>query len=140
MITSLGCMAMAIFFEGRNQDIDGQVAIGKVIMERVESKTYPDTVCEVVKQSNGKLHQCQFSFYCDGLHDDPWLFSGRSDRVAWDRSKILALKILNDETDLEFEISPTHYHTTDVVPYWVDSNKMNMIGQIGDHIFYREER
>lgn len=46
------CMARAMFFESHRSSREGLVAVGTVVMNRVESDKYPDTVCEVVAQKN----------------------------------------------------------------------------------------
>lgn len=43
-------IARAIYAEGRGEPYEGQVAIGAVILNRVESDDFPDTVYEVVYQ------------------------------------------------------------------------------------------
>ena len=35
-MTAVACMAMAIFFEARSEPVHGQIAVGNVIMNRVE--------------------------------------------------------------------------------------------------------
>ena len=66
------CLALAIYYESRSESMLGQIAVGQTVINRVESKHFPNTVCDVVYQArtykNGKivLHGCQFSFYCDG--------------------------------------------------------------------------
>ena len=42
------CMAEAILFEAGNQPLAGKVAVGEVIMNRVRSSRYPNTVCDVI--------------------------------------------------------------------------------------------
>jgi len=44
-------IARAIYAEGRGEPYEGQVAIGAVIINRVESPDFPDTVEEVVYQT-----------------------------------------------------------------------------------------
>ena len=44
----------------------GQVAVAEVILNRVDSARYPDTVCDVVAQGAGSGRACQFSYNCDG--------------------------------------------------------------------------
>ena len=85
MIEAITCLALNIYFESRNQPIEGQVAVSQVVLERVKSKKYPDTVCEVVFQGptyswsvNYPIkNRCQFSWYCDGISDKP------KDEIAW---------------------------------------------------------
>ena len=39
------CLATAIYFEAHGWPISGQVAVGQVIMNRVRSPNYPETIC-----------------------------------------------------------------------------------------------
>lgn len=44
------CMARAMFFESKRSSRDGLIAVGTVVMNRLRSDRYGDTVCEVVGQ------------------------------------------------------------------------------------------
>ena len=44
------CLARAMFFESIRSSRDGLVAVGSVVMNRVESDQFPDTICGVVGQ------------------------------------------------------------------------------------------
>ena len=46
----LKCMAENIYFEGRAEPMVGKVAIGKVVMNRIEDTRFPNSICGVVKQ------------------------------------------------------------------------------------------
>ena len=46
------CMTRVMYFESNRSSDDGMLAVGTVVMNRVESDKYPDTVCEVVGQRN----------------------------------------------------------------------------------------
>lgn len=46
----LKCMVCTLFFEARPTSFDGMLAVGRVVMERVESRQYPDNICDVVYQ------------------------------------------------------------------------------------------
>lgn len=50
--SELECMERAMYFESRRSSRDGMVAVGSVVMNRVASRQYPDTVCGVVSQKN----------------------------------------------------------------------------------------
>ena len=63
MLTIL-CLSAAIYYEARNQPVDGQLAVAEVIMNRVQSDRYPDDACEVINQNK------QFSYTHDGKSDD----------------------------------------------------------------------
>lgn len=130
-MTPAMCLAMALYFEARGEikrDPDAGYAVAEVIMNRVESPKYPDTVCDVVTEDRGpKDHDCQFSFYCDGLPDR------MEDPVSKAKALAIAVDVLyNGERPLG--LSSDHYHTTAISPYW--SASMNLDGQIGTHVFY----
>ena len=46
------CLARAMFFESIRSSREGLVAVGTVVMNRVDSDAYPGTVCGVVGQKN----------------------------------------------------------------------------------------
>ncbi|MDB5660741.1 MAG: cell wall hydrolase, SleB [Cypionkella sp.] len=48
--TELDCMERAMYFESNRSSRDGMVAVGSVVMNRVESGKYPHSVCGVVSQ------------------------------------------------------------------------------------------
>ncbi|AGT07415.1 cell wall hydrolase [Paracoccus aminophilus] len=48
--TELECMERAMYFESNRSSRDGMVAVGSVVMNRVESGKYPRSVCGVVGQ------------------------------------------------------------------------------------------
>ena len=44
------CMERAMFFESNRSSRDGMIAVGSVVMNRVASDQFPNTVCGVVSQ------------------------------------------------------------------------------------------
>ena len=48
--TPQDCMERAMYFESNLSSRDGMIAVGSVVMNRVESGRYPNTVCGVVGQ------------------------------------------------------------------------------------------
>jgi spore germination cell wall hydrolase CwlJ-like protein len=47
---SLECMERAMYFESNRSSRDGMIAVGSVVMNRVASDAFPDTICGVVSQ------------------------------------------------------------------------------------------
>ena len=135
MIEAITCLTLNIYFESRNQPIEGQIAVSQVVLERVKSEKYPNTVCEVVFQGptyswsvNYPIKdRCQFSWYCDGLSDKP------KDKIAWLNSLEVAEKVYYGLTDTVK--GATHYHSVKVDPWWAKYKVK--VRQIGDHIFYK---
>ena len=125
---SLDCLALNIYHEARGEPLEGKIAVGQVVMNRVGDPDFPAGVCEVVKQGGERPRdRCQFSWWCDGLSDRP------DDTGAWEDSKGLAGKILAGGLE-----DPTRgalwYHVDLVTPDW----QMDIVrrGKIGRHVFY----
>jgi hypothetical protein len=123
------CLAIAIYFEARGEPVNGQVAVGQVILNRVRSPLFPETICGVVYQ--GQMNPgCQFSFTCDGKTDTP-----RND-AQWSQAQDIARRIMAGELWLPEVGYSTYYHANYVSPYWAGS--MSKIDKIGRHIFYKK--
>ncbi len=124
----LHCLTEAIYYEARGESIEGQIAVAEVIINRVDSKRYPDSVCGVVSQGEERLNSCQFSYKCDGEPER------MSDKNARHRARDVAILILKGERR-SLTDRATHYHATYVNPYW--SKKLKKTAQHGTHVFYR---
>ena len=48
----INCMARAMYFESNRSSRDGMIAVGSVVMNRVQSDDFPNDVCAVVSQKN----------------------------------------------------------------------------------------
>ncbi|WP_027365714.1 cell wall hydrolase [Desulfotruncus alcoholivorax] len=57
-------LARAIYAEARGESFDGKVAIGAVILNRMQSPYFPDTIREVILQRNERV--CQFTPVSNG--------------------------------------------------------------------------
>jgi N-acetylmuramoyl-L-alanine amidase len=128
MISPLLCLATAIYFEARDQSLEGQLAVAQVILERRDSSSYPSTICDVVRAGGEVRHKCAFSFYCDGKSDRP------RDERAFFLAKSIAWGTLHG-TIKNATGYATHYHASYVQPSWAVTLVPTRV--IGDHIFYR---
>ncbi len=127
--TQWECLSEALYFEARGESVSGIFAVAEVIMNRVDSARYPDTVCEVVNQGTGRKYACQFSYTCDGIAEvinEPRAYS-RVGKVA---------RLLLDGAPRQLTQGATHYHTTAVNPNW--ASVFPKTAAIGAHYFYRE--
>lgn len=131
------CLGQAIYHESRGEPDSGQWAVASVILNRVESRTYPDTVCGVVFQNAHLRNRCQFSFACDGRPDDG---GGGNiiDRESWVQSHLMAQiayrKFLEGKQHEDGLTTAMHFHTTNVNPSWASAYVE--VAAIGNHIFY----
>lgn len=135
--SEIECLAMNIYHEARSESLAGQYAVADVVLNRVESSLYPDSICEVVFQSvmwEGfpVRDKCQFSWYCDGKSDHP------TETDSWLRSITVAVNIRHKSQFRGITESATHYHTDYVSPNW--NRSMHYVGRIGNHLFYLETR
>lgn len=122
------CLAEAIYFEARGEPVHGQIAVAEVILNRVQSERFPDTICDVVYQGSHRRNACQFSYACDGVPE--WF----NDREAHDRAERLAA-YLTKGGDAGFARGAEFYHAVTVQPSW--AARLQEVAKIGDHIFLR---
>ncbi|MCC0004371.1 MAG: cell wall hydrolase [Methylobacteriaceae bacterium] len=123
------CLAQAIYFESRSEPEDGQAAVAQVILNRVGSGLYPNTICGVVFQNRHRYKACQFSFACEGK-------SLRiTDQESWGTASRIAEEVLDGKTWIADVGSSTHYHANYVRPRW--ARHLKKMDVIGKHIFYR---
>lgn len=123
------CLATAIYFEARSEPDRGQIAVGQVVMNRVKSDAFPDTICDVVYQGEENRNACQFSFACDGLPEKA------KNRKAWHKAREIARLVLKGRSLIGEVRSATFYHANHANPRW--ASKMKRLATIGRHVFYR---
>jgi len=123
------CLAEAVYFESRGEKVRGQIAVAQVVMNRVFSGYYPNTVCGVVYQNKNRHLACQFTFACDNVRDVI------EEPDMWDRAKRIAKAMLDGQLWLPEVAKSTHYHAYWVRPSWV--HEMKKMYKYGVHTFYR---
>lgn len=122
------CLTEALYFEARGESIKGQFAVAEVILNRVDSARFPDSVCNVINQGTGRKYQCQFSYTCDGKKEVV------AEKTAYRRVAKIAQIMVNGAAR-KLTNGATFYHTDAVRPKW--SRKFDRTATIGVHHFYR---
>lgn len=126
----LECLALNIYFETRAASLADAMAVSDVVLNRVASRHFPNTICEVIHEGYVKgKRSCQFSWYCDGKGDTP------HNNERWIVSQKYASDIYNYGKYIGITEGATHYHASYVKPYWAPT--LDRITRIGGHIFYR---
>ena len=125
----LTCLSEALYFEARGESVKGQFAVAEVIMNRVDDRRYPDTVCSVINQGTGRKYACQFTYTCDGRSEII------TEKATYVRLRKIAKLMLSDMPK-PLTKGATHYHTKAVRPKW--SRVFPRTATIGVHHFYRE--
>ena len=118
MVEAAACLAMAIWGEARGESLQGQIAVGQVVMERVRDRRWPNTVCGVVYQPH------QFQGVTRNLHL----------QTGWHKLRPLAEAIIKG---LFVEVAPGANHfvgTKAYKPKWTKRMKISAV--IGGHVFY----
>lgn len=112
------CLAKAIYFEARGESNLGKVAVAKVVLNRVNSPKFPNTVCGVVYQKH------QFS----------WTKKPTKivNQQAWAASVSLANKAITTGLPKLKNFTALYFHSKSVKPNW----KLTKIAKIGNHVFY----
>lgn len=112
------CLARAVYFEARGEPLEGQLAVAQVILNRVASGRFADTVCGVIAQRG------QFSF------DRARMPANSRD---WQTAKAIAAIAATAAWDA---MAPraTAFHATRINASW---SSMHKVGTIGNHVFYR---
>ena len=126
----LMCLARNIYHESRGEPIAGQYAVAEVTLNRVDSRRFPDTVCEVVyeKRFDSGRNRLVGAF--------SWTeFDSVSEPtgIEWRRARRAA------ETIYDKQHEPTipdalFYHADSIEPRWAKTKVR--IAKIGSHIFY----
>ncbi|MDQ7081448.1 MAG: cell wall hydrolase [Paracoccaceae bacterium] len=125
------CLTEALYFEARGESVKGQFAVAEVILNRVDSRAFPNSVCGVVRQGTGRgRYSCQFTYNCDGKAE---VFT---DPKAYEQVGKVA-RIMLDGQPRTLTAGATYYHSTSVNPSW--ARKFTRTATIGVHKFYRDD-
>ena len=149
------CMSLNIYREANNQSIAGQIAVARVVMNRVMDRRYPADTCSVIYEGpireswktrkdpnladDERIYypirdRCQFSWYCDGKKDE---VINKLNNRAWNTAEDIAYQILAFDKWRGIVEGATHYHADYVSPKWMHTFKR--ITKIDTHIFYKRQ-
>jgi spore germination cell wall hydrolase CwlJ-like protein len=119
--SELRCLAGAIYFEAKSESLPGQLAVGRVVVNRAKSGRFPASYCGVVYQPS------QFSFVHG--HGMPAINTNSQD---W-RDAVAIAQI----ADANSWRSPTEgalfFHAARVSPGW----HLTRVARVDNHVFYR---
>ncbi len=119
--SALECMTRAMYFESNRSSRDGMIGVGTVVMNRVASDDFPDTVCGVVSQRN------QFA---PGVMTRPMTDSGLP------LAREAALAVLSGERHPRISRA-RFFHAA---YYRANYNNMHYVATAGGNAFYEKRR
>ena len=129
------CLAKNLFFEARGEKLKGLLAVALVTFNRVKSKQFPDSICEVVwqkrKSKKTGLMVAQFSWTLDDITNTP------HNNSKWKEIYRLVDTIMNDNkmnNIVDFTKGAKFYHNHNINPLW--NKRMVKTLTLGNHIFY----
>lgn len=116
------CLASAIYFEARGESLDGQLAVGRVVVNRAASGgRFPSSYCGVVTQPS------QFSFV-RGRN----LPAAREGSQDW-REAVAVAQIASAGKWKSEASGALFFHAARVSPGW----RLTRLARVDNHVFYR---
>jgi len=117
----LRCLASAIYFEARGESLDGQLAVGRVVVNRASSGRFPASYCGVVTQPS------QFSFVRGRS-----LPAAREGSQDW-REAVAVAQIASAGKWKSEASGALFFHAARVSPGW----RLTRLARVDNHVFYR---
>ncbi|HET9630472.1 MAG TPA: cell wall hydrolase [Novosphingobium sp.] len=117
----LNCLAGAIYFEAKSESLEGQLAVGRVVINRSKSGRFPSSYCGVVFQRS------QFSFIRGGQmpaidhHSRMW------------QNAVAVARIADANAYPSAAEGALFFHATSVSPNW----RLTRVARVDNHVFYR---
>lgn len=126
------CLAEAVYFEAKGEPLSGKIAVAQVVLNRVNSPQFPNTVCGVVYQPSNNPERpaaCQFSFTCSGRELKV------TEYIKWDESVMVASQLYYGI--LYSDIKAKHYVRCGLRRSWM--REMYQSRKVHNHCFYRRK-
>jgi len=130
----LHCLAKNIYYESRGEPFNGQVAVARVVMNRVDHG-FAASPCKVVYQvirvprEDRIVKICQFSWVCEGKPDP------NRNNPQYKQALAIAFEVIVQGKHTEVVPSNTlFFHAAYMDPNW----PYKRVKQIGNHIFYQK--
>lgn len=114
------CIAAAIYHESKGESVQGQLAVGSVVVNRSRQRSMDE--CAVVKQRG------QFSWYRSNSQIT------KMNNPKYEKFIDLAIK----SKSKDYSCGSTHFHSKSVRPNW--SSYLTRTITIGNHVFYKESK
>lgn len=115
------CMAKIVRHEAANQSREGQKAVAQIVMNRVRSGKFRDTVCDVANQP--------------GQFFDIAAYNPRRDTAQWRTAVEVSREVLAG-TSPDITNGAYFYHAAYQAPNRFFRSRERVLA-LGDHIFYR---
>lgn len=130
------CLAEAVYYESRAENIEGQFAVAQATLSRVKDPLFPKTICGVVHNNLGSKG-CAYSWSCDGKNENLEL---RNDIAAkaFITASVVSLMSMNNEIRDFCKGATFFYNPKAANPEWAKYYTKTCV--IGNHIFLKREK
>jgi hypothetical protein len=127
---NLACLARNVYHEARGEPFAGQIAVAEVTLNRVASRRFPATVCEVVyeKRFDSRRNRLVGAFSWTELDA-----LAKPSGLGWWRAQRAAEAVYDRQQEVSVP-DALFYHAVRIEPAWASEKKR--VARIGQHIFY----
>ncbi len=128
--TPVDFLTEVAYYEARGETFQGQLAVMQVVMNRVKSRRFPNTIEKVIHQRRNGVSQFSYWMPSDGTLKV-------TDTIAWGNCKSLAVRLLEGFIEVEGVGRSDHYYNPQLAnPKW--ASKMKHKVTLGNHKFLEE--
>ncbi len=121
--------ALNLYHEARSEGRDGMVAVAWVVLNRVDSDAFPDSITAVINEPTGRA--CQWGWTCDGKSDTP------TEMEQWEMAQEVADMMLGDARPADPTGGAIAFHETfRPTPGWLERGATRTV-TLQNHHFYR---
>jgi N-acetylmuramoyl-L-alanine amidase len=120
--------ALNLYHEARSEGRDGMIAVGWVVLNRVESEAFPDSITAVINEPTRR--GCQWGWTCDGRSDAP------TEQANWEMAQEVTELMLSDARPADPTEGAVVFHETfRATPGWLRGATRTVT--LNNHHFYR---
>ena len=137
----LACMAKNIYYEAKGEPLQGQAAVARVVLNRI-NHGFGSNPCNVIYQASyvqrendegeiQKVKLCQFSWVCEGKEEP------NKNNPKYIQAKNIAYDVMANDAYAEVVPKSTlFFHNISVSPAW----PYQQVKKIGNHVFYSKTK
>lgn len=121
--------ALNLYHEARSEGRDGMIAVAWVVLNRIPSEAFPDSITAVINEPTRR--GCQWGWTCDGRSDAP------TEMEKWQLAQEVADVMLSDARPADPTGGAITFHETfRRTPGWLSRGATRTV-TLGNHHFYR---
>ncbi len=121
--------ALNLYHEARSEGRDGMVAVAWVVLNRIDSEAFPDSITAVINEPTRR--GCQWGWTCDGRSDTP------TEQDKWEMAQEVTASMLDGARPGDPTGGAIAFHETfRATPTWLQRGATRTF-TLNNHHFYR---